>query len=350
MIDTKMLISQLCSIMSVTGYEGRGKDELIALISPYFDRVYEAVGGSYVAVKYCGRENAPRLMLDAHFDEIGMIVTDILPGGYLSFSHMGGLDRRIMPAAEVYIYGSERLYGVICSKPPHLQKPGESKKLPALDEMLIDTGYSEEELRKIVKIGDAIGFYEGTAELLRGRICGRSMDNKACCAAAFIAAADTEKEKMECDLYVVLSSREEESLAGGCVTAAYDIDPHVAIVADVTFARFPGVEAYESAKMGEGAAISLSAVTDRALTDKLISLSEEAGLSLQKTVDAENTGTNATALTLCGDGIPCAVVSVPLSCMHTYNEIIDTCDVETAAKLFSLAICSREIFGEEAGK
>ena len=347
MINTKELISQLCGIMSVTGYEYRGREELISVISPYFDRVYEAVGGTYVAVKYCGRENAPRLMLDAHFDEIGMIVKDILPGGYRSFSHMGGLDRRIMPAAEVYIYGRETIYGVICSKPPHLQKAGENKKLPALDEMLIDTGYSEEELRKTVEIGDAVGFYESTGELLGGRLCGRGMDNKACCAAAVIGAAKAEREKMACDLYVTFSSREEESLAGGCVTAAYDICPDAAIVTDVTFARFPGVEAYESAVMGEGAAISLSAVTDRKLTEKLISLAERSGSKLQKTVDAENTGTNATALTLCGDGIPCAVVSVPLSCMHTYNEIIDTSDVEKAAELFAHAICSDEIFGGE---
>ncbi|MBQ7836532.1 MAG: M20/M25/M40 family metallo-hydrolase [Clostridia bacterium] len=347
MINTKELIGQLCNIMSVTGYEHRGAQELTELISPYFDHVYEAVGGTYVAVKYCGRDAAPRLMLDAHFDEIGMIVTDILPGGYLSFSHMGGLDRRIMPASEVYIYGREKIYGVICSKPPHLQKPGESKKLPALDEMLIDTGYSEDELRKIVSIGDGIGFYESTAELLGNRICGRSMDNKACCAAAIIAAANVEREKMACDLYVTLSSREEESLAGGCVTAAYDIRPDIAIVTDVTFSRFPGVDDYESAKMGEGASVSLSAVTDRKLTNRLIYLAENAGFKLQTTVDAENTGTNATALTLCGDGIPCAVVSVPLSCMHTYNEIIDTSDVEAAAKLFMLAVCDEDIFREE---
>ncbi len=344
MINTKELISQLCNIMSVTGYEYRGAEELNALISPYFDEVYEAVGCTYVAVKRCGRENAPRLMIDAHFDEIGMIVTDILDGGYLSFSHMGGLDRRIMPAAEVYIYGKEKLYGVICSKPAHLQKPGEHTKLPKLEEMLIDTGYSKEELEKIVSIGDGIGFYESTASLLGDRICGRSMDNKCCAAAAIIGAAKAERKKMACDVYVTLSSREEESMAGGCVMAAYDIKPDFAIVTDVTFARFPGVEDYESAKMGEGAAVSLSVSTDRKFTNRLIALAEGAGLKLQKTVDATSTGTNATALTMCGDGIPTAVVSVPLSGMHTYNEIIDMADVEAAAELFALAICDEEIF------
>lgn len=283
-------------------------------------------------------------MIDAHFDEIGMIVTDIHEGGYLSFSHMGGLDRRIMAASEVYIYGKEKIYGVICAKPPHLQQKGEFKKLQKLDEMLIDTGYSKEELEKIVSIGDGIGFYEKTASLLGNRICGRSMDNKCCAAAAILAAATVEREKMECDIYVTLSFREEESMAGGCVMASYDIKPDAAIVTDVTFARFPGVDDYESVKMGEGPAVSLSAATDRRLTNKIISLAEGAGIKLQRTVDATNTGTNASALCMCGDGIPTAVVSVPLSCMHTYNEIIDTSDIEAAAEVFKTVACSKEIF------
>ena len=344
MIETKKLITQLCNIMSVTGYEWRGASELKELIAPYFDEIYEAVGSTYVAIKRCGRKNAPKLMIDAHFDEIGMIVTDIHEGGYISFSHMGGLDRRVMPASEVWIYGKEKIYGVICSKPPHLQKPGEFKKLPKPDEMLIDTGYSKEELEKIVSIGDGIGFYQSAADLLGDRICGRSMDDKCCCAAAIIAAAKVEREKMACELYVTLSSKEEEGMAGGCVTAAYDIKPNAAIVTDVTFARFPGVDDYESAKMGEGASVSLSAVTDRKLTNRLIELADGAELKLQKTVDATNTGTNATALTLCGDGIPTAVVSVPLSGMHTYNEIIDIKDIDTATELFKLAICDEAFF------
>ena len=344
MVKTKELIGQLCDIMSVTGYEWRASEEIRALLEPLFDEVYEAVGGTYVAVKRCGKENAPRLMIDAHFDEIGMVVTDILEGGYLSFSHMGGLDRRVMSAAEVYIYGKERLYGVICSKPPHLQKPGEYKNLQELSDMMIDTGYSKEELEKIVSVGDGIGFCERTAELLGDRICGRSMDNKCCCAAAIIGAVNAERDEMACDVYVTLSSREEESMAGGCVMAAYDIKPDLAIVTDVTFSRFPGVDEYESAKMGEGAAVSLSAATDRRFTNRLIELAEGAELKLQKTVDATSTGTNSMALFLCGDGIPTAVVSVPLTGMHTYNEIIDVGDVETAAKLFTLAICDKELF------
>lgn len=345
MEKTKKLIYDLAAIMSVTGSEYRGKDDLLRAVDGIFDEYYEDTTGSHVFVKYCGRENAPKLMLDAHFDEIGMIVSAIHEGGYLSVARAGGLDRRILPATEVKIYGEKTIYGVICSTPPHLQKAGDSKKTPKIEDILIDTGYSKEELEKIVRIGTPIGFYESTAELLGDKICGRGMDNKSCAAAAVRAAMLMEKDKMVCDLYVTLSSREEESMAGGCVNAAYKICPDAAIVTDVTFAKFPGVEEYESGKMGDGVVISLSAVTDKRLTGTLCDICKEKEIPMSETVDATDTGTNATMLALTGDGIPTAVVSVPLSGMHTYNEIIDVRDVLSAAKLFCEAAYDERIFG-----
>lgn len=342
---TKKLIYSLSDIMSVTGSEYRGREELMRVLEDVFDEYYEDTTGTHVFIKKCGRENAPRLMLDAHFDEIGMIVSAIHEDGYLSIARAGGLDRRILPATEVKIYGAKTIYGVICSTPPHLQKAGDAKKLPELEDILVDTGYSKEELEKIVRIGTPIGFYEKTAPLLGNRLCGRGMDNKCCAAAAVRAAMLVSRDDMVCDLYVTLSSREEESLAGGCVNAAYTIKPDAAIVTDVTFAKFPGVEDYECGKMGEGVVISLSAVTDKYLTRRLCALCGEKDIKMSETVDATDTGTNATMLALTGDGIPTAVVSVPLSCMHTYNEIIDAEDVLSAAKLFAAAMCDPEVFG-----
>ena len=345
MEKTKELIYSLSDIMSVTGSEYRGKGELIRALDGIFDEYYEDTTGTHVFIKKCGRENAPKLMLDAHFDEIGMVVSAIHEDGYLSVHRAGGLDRRILPATEVKIYGEKTIYGVICSTPPHLQKAGDSKKLPRLSDILIDTGYSKEELEKIVRVGTPIGFYEGTEALLGNRLCGRGMDNKCCAAAAVRGAMLASKEDMVCDLYVTLSSREEEGLAGGCVNAAYTIKPDAAIVTDVTFAKFPGVEDYESGKLGEGVVISLSAVTDKRLTRRLCALCGEKDIKMSETVDATDTGTNATMLALTGDGIPTAVVSVPLSCMHTYNEIIDAEDVMCAAKLFAAAMCDPAVFG-----
>lgn len=336
--DIKELIESLTSIMSVSGQEERGRDALVSLVRPCFDEYIPDPSGTHVFVKRCGKADAPKLLLDAHFDEIGMLVSDITEGGFLRVVPVGGLDRRILPAAEVLIYGKETLYGVIGAVPPHLQKAGDHKTAPEIGDLLIDTGYDAEVLRTLVDIGTPVGFFEGTASLLGSRICGRSMDNKACCAAAILGAAMAPKDEMVCDLYVTLSAREEAGMSSGCSAAAYRICPDAAIVTDVTFSAAPGVGADESGKMGGGPVISLSAVTDRRLTRQLLQLCNEKEIPCQTCVDACDTGTNATMLSLVGEGIPTAVVSVPITSMHTYNETVDTVDIELAARLFSAAI------------
>lgn len=344
MYNAKEIIEKLVPVMSVSGYEERGREELLEVFSGPFDEYIPHSSGTHIFVKRSKKENAPRLMIDAHFDEIGMIVTGILDGGFLSVAPIGGLDRRILPAAEVLIYGKETIYGVIVSTPPHLQAPGESKKTKKTDELRIDTGYSKEKLCEIVEIGTPVGFYEKPALLGARRIASRSLDNKACCAAAYLAAQSLSPKEMEADLFVTLSSREEATLSDGAQSSAYAIKPDLAIVTDVTFATAPGVKAEESGKHGGGPVISLSAVTDRPFTDSIIEICKENEIPYGITVDATDTGTNATMLSLVGDGIGVAVVSVPIGSMHTYNETVEISDIENTALLFEKVICSSEIF------
>ena len=346
MYTTKEIIEKLVSVMSVSGHEERGREALVEAFSEPFCEYIPHSSGTHIFVKRCAKENAPRIMIDAHFDEIGMIVTDILEGGFLSVANVGGLDRRIMPAAEVLIYGKKTIYGVIVSTPPHLQAPGDNKKLPKMDSVRIDTGYTKEKLEEIVEIGTPIGFYEKPADLGERRIASRSLDNKACCAAAYLAAAQMKKEDMQADLYVTLSAREEATLADGASSSAYAIRPDLAIVTDVTFATAPGIKPEESGKFGGGPVISLSAVTDRPFTDSLIGICKESEIPYGITVDATDTGTNATMLSLVGDGIPVAVVSVPIGSMHTYNETVELSDIENTAKLFAKVICDKNIFAK----
>lgn len=344
MYNTKEIIEKLVPIMSVSGHEERGREELLAVYSEPFDEYFLHSSGTHVFIKRCKKENAPRLMIDAHFDEIGMIVTGIHDGGFLSVANVGGLDRRILPAAEVLIYGKETIYGVIVSTPPHLQAAGDSKKTPKIEQLRIDTGYSKEKLMEIVEIGTPIGFYEKPAMLGETRIASRSLDNKACGAAAYLAAASLKAEEMEADLYVTLSAREEATMADGASSSAYAIRPDLAIVTDVTFATTPGVKSEESGKFGGGPVISLSAVTDRPFTDAIINICKESDIPYGITVDATDTGTNATMLSLVGDGIGVAVVSVPIGSMHTYNETAELSDIESTAALFAKVLKNKEIF------
>ena len=140
-MELKELMLSLCSLMSVSGHEYRSHAKVRELVGEHFDEIKEDAVGNILLIRRCGRENAAKIMIDAHFDEIGMIVTEIHKGGFLSVTSIGGLDEAILQASDVIIYGKEELRGVIASTPPHLQKSEDEKKLTEISKLLIDTGY-----------------------------------------------------------------------------------------------------------------------------------------------------------------------------------------------------------------
>lgn len=345
MQELKKFIFSLSALMSVSGSERYDKDALTELIGPYFDEYECDPLGNHIFIKRCGREGAPKILIDAHFDEIGMLVTDIKEGGFLSVTSVGGLDTRILQACEVVIYGEEKLYGVVASTPPHLQKPGDAKKLKKVEELLIDTGYPKEELENIAPIGTPVGFAPKFTELLGGRIAGKGFDDKSCGACAAHAIAKAKKEELAGDVCLMLSSREEVGLVGAR-TGAFAIDPDLALVLDVNFARTPDTKKDETLVLGEGPSVSFSAVTDRRLTRAVIELAKEKGLKCQEIVEAKNTGTNGNIVGLTRHGIPTAVLSLPLKSMHTYSEVVSLDDAMELSKLV-LAVITNEKIAKE---
>ena len=178
-LNLKELVFSLCSLLSVSGHESNEKDELISLVGSYFDEYRCDAVGNHLFVKRAANPSAPNLLVDTHFDEVGMLVTDIKEGGFLSLTSVGGLDPAIMQASEVRIYGTETITGIVGSTPPHLKKKEDAKKLKNIDELIVDTGYPKEELEKIVRIGTPVGFAPIYTELGKdsGRLAGKSFDN-----------------------------------------------------------------------------------------------------------------------------------------------------------------------------
>lgn len=328
----------MTEIMSVTGFEKKGRETLVSLLSPYFDENYCDRTGNHIFIKRCNKKDPKKILLDAHFDQIGMMVTKIHDGGFLSFAPVGGFDRGILPAAEVWIYGEKRIYGVICSTPPHLQKPGDSKRLPEFEDMRIDTGYEKEELEKIVKIGDPICFYNSGCDLLSDRITGRGFDDKACAVALAAGVAGCDAKDLCADVYLTVSAREEVGGAGPTL-AAFDIRPDVALVADVNFARTPGTEKTETIEYKKGAGLALTATFDRSLSRKVIKAAKKHDIPLSLSVEADDMGTNAASLELAMEGIACVCLAVPLGNMHTYNEALHLSDLDALSRLVSVLIC-----------
>jgi endoglucanase len=272
-----------------------------------------------------------------------MYVTDIKDGGFLTVSAIGGLDTRILQGAEVIIYGKKVIYGVIASTPPHLQKPEDEKKLCAVADLFIDTGYEKDELSQFVRVGTPVGYKPFYTELKNERLAGKGFDNKACVACAVYALSVLSAEQLCGDVYLLLSAHEETVRSGGAVVGGFNINPDYAMVVDVNLGATPDTKKHETVALSDGVSITLSAVTDRRLTAMTIKAAEENSIKYQKTVSPARTGTNATSINLVRCGIPVVDIGLPLRSMHTYSELISLDDAEQVANLIAAFVCDREI-------
>ena len=338
----KELIISLCGVMSVSGCESRNRDELRALIGGVFDEYRTDALGNHLFIKRCGKSDAPKILIDTHFDEIGMMVTGIKEGGFVTVTNIGGVDTRILPASEVVIYGKEPIFGVFAAKAPHLSPPADREKLTPLTEMLIDTGYSKEELEELCPLGTPVGFKPIFRELAGDCIAGKAFDDKACGACAVFGIDAVPKKELAGDVYFLFSAYEETGLTGARV-AGFGIRPDYALVVDVTHAATPDTKDYGLPAIGSGVGIAASPVLNRRLTRMVTDACRLSNIPYTVEACPGSTGTNANVLGIAADGIPTALVSLPIKSMHTSAEVLCMDDANALRKTVSAFIKSKEI-------
>jgi len=340
-MDLKELIISLSSLMSITGYERYSTNDLNGMIGHFFDESYTDRIGNHIFVKRCGKENAPKILVDCHYDEIGMMVTGIKNGGFLTVTSVGGVDTRLLPSSEVVIYGKEIIKGVFASTPESMKKGGDDS-LKTIDQLVIDTGYSKEELEEICPLGTPVGYKGEYVELMGRKLVGKGFDDKACGACAVWGIQNTLPSDMVADVYFVFATREEI----GCVgtgPATFDINPDYAIVLDVTNSWIPEMTGMKWTAVGTGISIDISPVTNRKLTKMTVKLCEEKGIKYTLRASPGSTGTDANATGTVRDGIPTVLCSLPLRNMHTAKELLSLDDAEALAGIVSEFIKSEEI-------
>ena len=325
------IFEKLKEHMTVSGYETvnaeKVRDTALEYTGSFFEKSEITKSGSVILYHRSKDKNARTLLLDAHIDTIGLTVSEICGDGFIRCASCGGIDRRILTTAEIDIHGKEKIRGLFASVPPHLTNKNGENTLPDLADLLVDTGKSDEELKSLISVGDPCTFVGETARLLCGRITSAHLDDKICCAAILCACKKVCDEDSDCNVTVLLSSG-EETREGGAKTAAFITEADGCIALDVNFAKEKGVPDYQSSKIGDGAMISRSAVTDKRMTDIVISCAKEAGIPCKVIAEATGTGTNADAIEVSNKGTPTAVLSVPIKYMHTPCELRSTEDVE----------------------
>lgn len=333
MNETFARIARLTALAAISGRENACFAQLREQTEGLFDEYITTPTGSFAGIIRCGKADAPLLLLDAHIDEIGFVVTEICDGGFLRAAAVGGIDTRVLSASEVTVYGKEAIRGVFTSKPPHLQEAGESRKKIELRDLYIDTGYDKEALSKLVTIGDAVGFYAPAQLLANGLVTSKAFDDRICAYAILRAVEAVDSSRLTTDICVLLSGGEEIGYVGAR-TAAFALCPDVAIALDVTNAYMPdGPRHKKDVRLGSGPVISYSATTSRAFTQTIVDTAKAQGVPYSVAGEPGATGTNAHVLQITRGGVPTALVSIPLRYMHTCAEVISADDAENTAAL-----------------
>ena len=336
-MDTK----ELCFLLS--GKNGTSGDEAEAckyakeLLSEYMPAEIDRLGN---VVGTLG-DKGTHILLDAHIDQIGLVVRHIDEKGYLLVDKVGGPDLRVLTGAEITVHGKEDLFGVISSVPPHLQKGDSKNEKIDLKTMAVDIGMSKESAESIVSIGDRITLRNMQYELLGDKIVSPSFDDR-CCVAVILKALELTKGKLNNIRLSVMFSVQEETGGSGAKTGSFSIMPDYAIALDVGFGDDPYTEKAKTITLGKGPSIGISPTLDKSFTKELRELCTEKNIPCQHDVMGGRTGTNADSINNTGYGIRTALISVPLRYMHTGCEVISVNDIEYSAKLLAEYLLKKE--------
>jgi len=337
-VETLEKLSNACG---VAGREDEVRKIMMEMLKPHVDEISEDKLGNVIGIKR-GEKNAPKVMLAAHMDEIGLFVKTISKDGFLQFSKIGGIDDRILLAQKVIVHTEKGpLHGIIGSKPPHIQKEEERKKVLTYDELFIDVGAENQgEAKKMgVKIGDPVSFDVKFARLGNDAVIGKALDDRIGCA-VMIEAMKILK-KTECTIYAVGTVQEEVGLRGATV-AAFGIYPDIGIALDVTVAGdVPGVKEVEAPiKMRKGPAIEIAdmgLITHPKVLRMLVEAAEENNIPYQLETGLPGS-TDAARIALTRGGVPSGVISVPTRYIHSPASLASLNDIENAVKLAVAAI------------
>ena len=334
-INTKELLYKLTSATGVNGDEKEIVDVLKEILSKYGEVSVDAMNNVF-----CTFGEGCHFLLDAHLDEIGMIVTSVTDDGFLKVNKVGGIDERMLLASEVSVWTKNgEVRGVISNIPPHLQKADDDKKCPDVSDVSIDIGMNKEQAENAVALGDRVTVKRNFNELLGTQISASVLDDRSGVAAIILALE--ELKGVNAKITAMFSSQEE--IGGrGALTGPYDKNVDEAIAVDVSFGYSPLCNKADCGELGKGAMIGISPILDRKMSEDLISVAKEKGIPYQlEAMGGNRTGTNADELTVVQKGIKTGLISIPEKYMHSPIEVVDTKDVESVGRLIAEYIKKR---------
>ena len=294
-MDMRQALERLCTCTAPSGFEAPAAAVAAELLRPLVDEVSVDRMGNVLGVRRCGKEGAPRLLLDAHLDEIGLLVTGV-EDGFLRFRSIGGVDPRMLPGRELVVLTDPPRRGIVTCP-----AGGEADKSIPLSELFVDVGLSQTEAERAVPVGTPMVYRGGCFALGEDQMCGKSMDDRSCFVTLLRAAE-------------LLRDRELD------------------------------VEAFA---IGGGPAIGVGPNMTRWMTDRMLAKAKERQIPYQLEVMSGHTGTNGWEMQISREGVATSVLSLPLKYMHSPIEVLSLADMEQVA---ALLVAFTEGLGKEAAR
>ncbi len=322
---------ELCGEYVPSGFE-RDAAVALELMAPLVDECRRDPAGNVIGVRKAAVPDAKKLLLDAHQDEIGLMVTGIDDQGFLHFSNLAGFSSVCLPASMVTVKGRRPLPGVVATLPPHLLTEEEQKKPLPMNKTVIDIGYTAQRARELVQVGDPIVLRQSCVNMLGTRVTGKSLDDRAGIAVLLDVLNNLKKMPLPVELYTVFSAGEEFS-GFGARAAAEAIGPDEALVVDVTHGESPATPKGKAFPLGSGAAIGISPILSDRVTGQLLGLAKAYQIPYTKEVMSGRTHTNSDQIVTSRNGVSVGMVSIPLRYMHSGCETADLRDLAACSQL-----------------
>ena len=334
------LLKEICERPGAPGFETPIRNLISKEIEGHVDSMEVDNMGNLIAIKK-GTNNpeSKKVMVAAHMDEIGFIVTDIDDNGFVRFHTLGGFDPKTLTAQRVIIHGKEDVIGVMGTKPIHVMTPEERNKVSKITDYFIDLGMTKKEVEKVVSVGDPITRERGLIEMGDCVNC-KSIDNRI--SVYILIEALKTLGNIPYDVYAVFSVQEEVGLRGAQV-AAQQIDPDFGFGLDTTIAYdMPGAAAHEHVTdLGKGAAIKImdaTAISDYRMVEYLKEVAARHEVSWQPEILTAG-GTDTASIQKHGkQGAISGAISVPTRYLHQVIEMAHKQDIQDCVKLLAKAL------------
>jgi endoglucanase len=331
----------LLSIPGISGYEAPAARLIEAEWHPLVDELSLSRLGSVHGFKRgAGQDPRPPIMLAAHMDAIGLMVTQI-EDGFLRITPIGGVDPRILPGQAVVVHARQDLPGVIAMPPARLLPPGNGDGVIDIPHLFVDVGLLPSKVASLVRIGDLVSFGTEAVEMSGEIVSGHSLDNRASVAALTLCLQELQSRSHAWDVWAVATVQEEIECTGAA-TSAFQLRPELAIAVDVTFAKGPGANSWETFELGKGPTFGHGPNIHPYLFKQFKELAERLEIPYATEIMPKSSDTDGMAIQITSEGIPTFVLSIPVRNMHTPVEMVALKDIQRAGRLLAEFIAGLE--------